>query len=92
MDAAAGVSLLELQDVADIGPAPGVDGLVVVPHDEQRARSIMEEPDQGLLAWIDVLVLVHHQVTQLTDGPLRPGSLFRKASTTLRIIKEKSMY
>lgn len=29
----AGVVLLEVQDVLDVGATPGIDGLIVVPHD-----------------------------------------------------------
>ncbi len=44
------------------GPAPGVDGLVVVAHHGQAAAVADQGPHQRVLGAVDVLELVHQQV------------------------------
>ncbi len=53
---------MKVKDVADVGSAPGVDGLVVVAGDEQRAASRSQPLDQNLLHGVDVLILINQKV------------------------------
>ncbi len=54
-----GKILLELQDVADIGAAPGIDRLVVIPHHAQVAALSGQQADQMILHRVGVLVFIH---------------------------------
>ena len=56
------VVLLKAEDVADIGVAPGIDGLVRVPHHADVLVRAGEQLGQPVLGDIGVLKLVHHQV------------------------------
>ena len=57
--AAVGVVLLEIQDVADIGTAPAVNGLVVVAYHHDVAILSRQQIGDGVLRAIGVLVFVH---------------------------------
>ena len=57
-----GKSLLELEDVADVGAAPTVDGLVFVADDADVARGAGKQLHQLVLRAVGVLVLVDEQV------------------------------
>ena len=67
-DARVGVVLLEREDVADVGVAPRVDGLVRVAHDGEVAVSARDLARQLVLRDVRVLKLVHHKVNE----PLLP--------------------
>ncbi len=58
----AGFVALEVEDVAEVGPAPGVDRLVVVAHDAQVVVGGGQGPDDPVLGPVGVLVLVDVQV------------------------------
>ena len=51
--------LLEVQNVADIRPAPTIDGLVLV-TDHANVLALRQQPHQLVLASICVLIFVHH--------------------------------
>ena len=55
---------LEVEDVADVGAAPGVDGLVDVAHDEDVAVRVGEQAHDAVLRVVRVLVLVDEQVVE----------------------------
>ncbi len=61
-DARLGIVLLEVEDVADVGAAPGVDRLVRVAHHAQVAVLAGELVHQLVLHAVGVLVLVHQHV------------------------------
>ncbi len=63
-DLGAGKILLEAQDVADLGPAPAVDRLVVVAHAAQVARLLGEDAQPHILRDVGVLVFVDQHVTE----------------------------
>ena len=63
-DGGAGEAHLEVEDVAQPRPAPGVDGLVVVPHDEEVAVPARELLDEGHLDAVGVLELVDQDVEE----------------------------
>ena len=58
------VVALEVQDVADVGPSPAVDGLVLVADHAHVLPDHGEQPHQLVLAAVGVLVLVDHQVLE----------------------------
>ena len=60
----AGEVLLEAQDVAHLGPAPAVDGLVVVSHAADVARALGQEAQPQVLGHVGVLVFVHQDVAE----------------------------
>lgn len=55
----------ELQDVADGGAAPGVNGLVVITHHRQVSVPLGQKTEQHILGMVCVLVLVHQDVVEL---------------------------
>ena len=57
-----GLVALEVEDVAQVGAAPGVDRLVVVAHDAQVVMRGGERPDDPVLGRVRVLVLVDVEV------------------------------
>ena len=63
-DARVGEVALEVEDVADVGAAPGVDRLVGVAHDHDVAVRVGEQPDDAVLRVVRVLVLVDEQVVE----------------------------
>ncbi len=56
--------LLEVQNVADVGAAPGVNRLVVVAHHHQVAVHAGQQLRDGILRLVRVLVLVDHDVAE----------------------------
>ena len=56
------VIVLELQDVADVGAAPGIDGLVVVAHHHDVSAEPRQKRRDGVLGPVRVLVLIHQHV------------------------------
>ena len=66
--ARAGEPLVEVQQVAHVSPAPGVDGLVGVAHHEQVLVVAGQHLHELVLQAVDVLELVHHDVLE----PLLP--------------------
>ena len=77
-----GEVLLEIQDVADVGAAPLVDGLVRVAHHAQVAVR-RKLPDQLVLRAVRVLVLVHHDVAELCA--VAPPRRFRRVEQRHRL-------
>ena len=61
---ALGVVLLELQDVADVGATPAVNGLVVVAHHHDVAVLLGQKARDLVLRVVGVLVLVDHDVAE----------------------------
>ncbi len=61
-DRGPGLVALEVEDVAQVGAAPGVDRLVVVAHDAQVVVGRGERPDDPVLGGVRVLVLVDVEV------------------------------
>ena len=57
-----GKVLLELEDVADIGAAPGIDRLVLVAHRAHIVALAGQQAHDLVLRAVGVLVLVHQQV------------------------------
>ena len=55
---------LELEDVADVGAAKGVDALIRVPHHAQVVMLRREHLHQPVLGVVGVLVFVHQDVTE----------------------------
>ena len=66
------VVALEVEDVADVRPAPPVDGLILVADDGDAVRPLRKEADQFVLHVVRVLEFVHeHMVEQ--HGEFRRG-------------------
>ena len=74
-DARAGEKLGEIQDVADIGPAKGINGLGLVPHGHDVARSFAFRPgqqaDDAGLDEVGVLILIHEDMPVARTQELR---------------------
>ena len=71
---------LETENIADVGPAPPVDGLVVIAHHADVAMGRCQEPEQFVLKMVRVLVLVDHHVAQPFLIPRQnPGMLAPQA-------------
>ena len=56
--------LVEFQQILYVGPAPGVDGLVRIAHNEQVPVVSAEDLHQLILETVNVLKLVNHDVFQ----------------------------
>ena len=63
-DARAGKILGEAQDVADVGAAPAVDGLVLVADDAEIRPGAGQQPQQVVLHAVGVLVFVDVKVAE----------------------------
>ncbi len=63
-DPGAGEVLVEVEDVADVGAPPAVDGLVVVAHHAHVGLGPAQEPEQPVLGRVRVLELVDEQVPE----------------------------
>ena len=63
-DLGVGVVALELEDVADVGAAPGVDRLVVVADHGEVAVLAGEQVGEAVLGVVRVLVLVDQDVAE----------------------------
>ena len=61
---AVGIILLELEDVTDVGAAPGVNGLVVVAHNHDVFVLLRQKPGDRVLRMVRVLIFVHHDVAE----------------------------
>ena len=71
-DMGVGVVLAELEDVADVGSAEAIDGLVVVAHDRDVAVLRRQQVDEDVLRAVGVLVLVDEDVAEAIP-PLGEG-------------------
>ena len=69
-----GVLVGEVQDVVDVRPPPGVDGLVRVPHHEEVPVAGAEHVRELILLAVDILKFVHHHVLEALR-PLVPDLL-----------------
>ncbi len=58
------IHFFKIQNIADIGAAELVDGLVVVSHHTEVSILIRQQPDQFKLRRIGILILVHHDVAE----------------------------
>ena len=56
--------LFKVQDVAHIRAAPGIDTLVVVPHDKEIAPLAGKELDQFVLYAVGVLIFIHQHIAE----------------------------
>ena len=70
----AGKVLVKLQEIFHVGAAPGVDGLVRIPHDEKVPVPAAEHLHQPVLQGVDVLELIDHDVFEALL-PLQPDLL-----------------
>ena len=57
-------NLLEIQDIADVGPPEFVNGLVIVTHHAQIPVFACQKAYQLELRRVGVLILVHHDITK----------------------------
>ena len=60
----AGEIFLEPQDIADLGPAPAVDGLIIIADAADVLVTIGEQAQPEVLGDVSVLVFVHEDVTE----------------------------
>jgi hypothetical protein len=61
--------VFEIQDVADVGPAPAVDRLILVAHHGDAAGAVGQEAHEAVLHVVGVLELVHeHVIEKLGQG------------------------
>ena len=63
-DLRAGEILLEAQDVADLGAAPGIDRLVVVADAAEILVELRQQPQPEILRDVGVLILVDQDVAE----------------------------
>ena len=66
--------LVKVQEEADIRPAPGVNRLIRITHDEKILMIASQHTHQLVLERVDILKLVHHDVLE-TRLPL-PADVF----------------
>ena len=55
---------LKLQDVANVGPAPGIDGLILIADDANVLVLAAEQEHELVLRAVCILVFVNHQVLE----------------------------
>ena len=81
-DPGGGELALEIKDVADVGPAPGVNALVVVANDADIASVRGQLPDEFVLRAVGVLVFVDQDEaeTVLVEGA-QLGELAKQSHT-----------
>ena len=60
----AGKVAFESQDVADLGPAPAIDGLVVITHAAQVPVPLGQQPQPQILGDVGVLVFVDEDIAE----------------------------
>ena len=60
----AGEILLEPEDVGNLGSAPGIDRLVIVPHHADVLVPLRQQPQPQILDRVGVLIFVHHDVAE----------------------------
>jgi hypothetical protein len=77
-DFRAGEIALEPEDVADLGAAPAVDGLIVIADAADVAMLAREQAQPQILRDIGVLVFVNQQVPELPLIPRQDLGLLRK--------------
>ena len=58
-DLCAGEILLKAQDVANLGSAPAIDRLIIIPHDADVGMARRQKPEPQILGDVGVLVLIH---------------------------------
>ena len=58
----AGQGRIELEDAPDVGQAPAVDRLVIIPYEEHLVRGRRQEQRESKLGSIDVLHLVNEEM------------------------------
>ena len=58
----AGEILLEAQDVAHFGPAPGIDALIVVADAADVAVLLRQQPQPQILGDVGVLIFIHQNI------------------------------
>ncbi len=63
-DLAAGEFLFEFEDVAQVRPAPAIDGLVGVSGDAEVGSVDAEGPDDGVLGQVRILIFIDEDVTE----------------------------
>ncbi len=59
-----GIVPLELEDVAQVGPPPRIDALVVVAHHAEVAMALGKQPYQPVLGRVGVLVFIHVDIRE----------------------------
>ena len=64
-DIEGGKILLQQHQILGFGPAPGVDGLVIIPHHGKAGALAHQRLHQLVLAGVGILILVHQQVLDL---------------------------
>ena len=81
-DLRAGEVLFEAQDVGDLGPAPGIDRLVVVADAAEVAARLGEQFQPVILGCVGVLIFVDEDVEEaLAIGcPARPDGVRKMTS------------
>ena len=93
-DLRVGVILLELEDVLDVGPAPGVDRLVRVADDADVAVPQRQRVGDDVLGVVRVLVLVDQDVLepllQLRAAP--PGGRGTRGRSSSRSSKSSALF
>ena len=70
-DLGAGEDRLELEDVADVGPPPSIDALIVVAHHHEVAVRTRQQVQQPELGMVGVLVFVHQQEGESVRVPVQ---------------------
>ncbi len=68
----AGKILLELQYVLDLGPAPAIDGLIIVAHTADVLVGLGERAQPEILCDVGVLVFVDQDIAELFLVALQP--------------------
>ncbi len=63
-DLGSGEVFLEVQYVRDVGTAPSVNGLIVIPHNTDVPMGFNQKLDQFILDGVGVLKLINHHVAQ----------------------------
>ena len=76
----AGVVLLELEEIAPVGPAEAVDRLVGIADDAEIRAAGCQQPQQAILGLVHILVFVHRDpaIARL-DGRQHVGMRFEEA-------------
>ena len=63
-DPGAGIVFLEIQNVANIGAAPSIDGLVFITHDTDIVVVADDVPEHQILHVIGVLIFIDHDIPE----------------------------
>ena len=57
--------LVKAQDIVHLGPAPPINGLIIIPHTAQIPVPLGQQAQPQILGYVGVLILIHQNIAEL---------------------------